>query len=133
MSLLNKDIPPNMMVVSFKSLHNIKNRAYWIRWTVETPDGTKTYETPWVRWKECFVLLWNITILSKCKSLITTILLSSVIPLLWCLIISKRWKCRIEIRWIQQLKPNRSTSKFCSKKCKCGWFERNIDSPILIK
>jgi len=47
MSLLNKDIPPNMMVVSFKSLHNIKNRAYWIRWTVETPDGTKTYETPW--------------------------------------------------------------------------------------
>jgi len=48
-NLVNNEVSANAMQVIFKRLGNIVPGHYWIRWTIETQDGYKMFETDYVR------------------------------------------------------------------------------------
>jgi len=45
--LLNQDIPGSSMLVKFLNLEHITPRTYWIRWSVESINGTVSHDTPY--------------------------------------------------------------------------------------
>ena len=49
MNLVNNEVSANAMQVIFKRLGNIVPGYYWIRWTIETQDGYKMFETDYVK------------------------------------------------------------------------------------
>jgi len=42
------------MLVKFTGLEHITPRSYWIRWSVESANGTVSFDTPYVRWHLIF-------------------------------------------------------------------------------
>jgi hypothetical protein len=45
--LLNSEIPGSSMLVKFNGLEHITPRTYWIRWSVESANGTVSFDTPY--------------------------------------------------------------------------------------